>query len=103
MGVLEKQVEEEDKRRIEGILNFDDLQAGDVMTPRLKMYVIQKDQTLEESYDELVACGHSRIPVIDEDKDHIVGILYLRDFFEAYITQDKSKHVSGFVRAPLYI
>lgn len=101
--VSENQVEEEDRRRIEGILNFDDLQAGDVMTPRLKMYVIQKDRTLEEVYSELIASGHSRIPIIDEDKDHIVGVLYLRDFFEAYITKDKDTDVGSIVRPPLFI
>jgi len=86
------------------VLNFDDLEASDVMTPRLKMYVIQKNRTLEDIYEQLLASGHSRIPIIDEDKDHIVGVLYLRDFLESYIDEsNRGKKVSTLVQEPLFI
>ena len=59
---------------------FDDKTVRSIMTPRPVMYTIRKDEFLGPLVlDELHASGHSRLPVIGEDVDHIVGILHLRD------------------------
>lgn len=73
------------------------------MTPRLKMYVLPSTQSLEDAYNEVVSSGYSRIPVIAEDKDHVVGILHLKDFLEAYIDADRSRKISEFAIPPLFI
>lgn len=61
-------------------LDFNDTLVSSVMTPRNTIDSIKKGEFLGPLVlDELHALGHSRLPVIDGDLDHIVGILYLRD------------------------
>ncbi len=61
-------------------LDFPEKTIGSVMTPRAVIDTIKKTEFLGPLVlDELHALGHSRLPVIDEDLNHVVGILYLRD------------------------
>lgn len=61
-------------------LDFNDKPVSSIMTPKSVIDFIKKGEFLGPLVlDELHALGHSRLPVIDEDIDHIVGILYLRD------------------------
>lgn len=61
-------------------LAFENKQVKEIMTPQSAINSIKKDEFLGPLVlDELHSLGHSRLPVIDEDIHHIVGILYLRD------------------------
>lgn len=61
-------------------LSFDTRAVKDVMTPRGMIDSISKTEVLGPVVmDDLHQTGHSRIPVIDKDIDHVVGVLYLRD------------------------
>ena len=102
VGVSENQVEEEDQKRIEWVLNLDNLEAQDIMTPRTKMFVIESGANIEDVYEKLLASGYSRIPVIGEDKDDIVGILYLRDYLTARIEKEQTS-ILDIIKEPLFI
>lgn len=71
----------DDERKILiSALSFSDKKVADSMTPRRAIDSISKGEFLGPLVlDELHSLGHSRLPVIDEDIDHVVGILYLRD------------------------
>lgn len=69
-----------ERKVIVNALEFNDKPVSTIMTPRSVIDFIKKGEFLGPLVlDELHALGHSRLPVIDEDLDHIVGILYLRD------------------------
>ena len=69
-----------ERKVIVNALDFNDKPVSSIMTPKSVMDVIKKGEFLGPLVlDELHALGHSRLPVIDEDLDHVVGILYLRD------------------------
>lgn len=73
-------VGENERRLLQAALTFPDRTVSEVMTPRTVIDFIKKGEFLGPLVlDELHALGHSRLPVIAEDLNHVVGILHLRD------------------------
>jgi len=69
-----------ERKVIVNALDFNDKVVSSVMTPKSVIDFINRGEFLGPLVlDELHALGHSRLPVIDKDLDHVVGILYLRD------------------------
>ena len=64
---------------MEGALEVSETQVRDAMIPRSQMVVVQNDSRLEDFLPRIVESGHSRFPVIGEDKDEVVGILLAKD------------------------
>ena len=77
-GVIENQQAE----MINNIFEFDDLDAGDVMTHRVDMSAIDANDSIDDIIDEAVREGYSRIPVFEEDPDNIIGIVYVKDLLK---------------------
>lgn len=74
-GVLETN----EATMINNIFDFDDKEAGEIMTNRSSIVAIDIDTPLSEAIDFMLSGRHSRYPVFEENIDHIVGILYLKD------------------------
>ncbi|MGB5062929.1 MAG: CBS domain-containing protein, partial [Candidatus Competibacter sp.] len=64
---------------MEGVMKVSELQVRDVMIPRAQMVILEHDWSLERLIAEIVESGHSRLPVIDETKDNVIGILIVKD------------------------
>jgi magnesium and cobalt transporter len=64
---------------LEGVLEVGDLQVRDIMVPRAQMVFVRRDQGLARIVPVVVESGHSRFPVMDADRDDIVGILLAKD------------------------
>ncbi|MDH3925603.1 MAG: CBS domain-containing protein [Xanthomonadales bacterium] len=64
---------------MEGALEVSETQVRDAMIPRSQMVVVHFDSDLEEFLPGILESGHSRFPVIGEDKDEVVGILMAKD------------------------
>ena len=64
---------------IEGALAFGDIQVRDIMVPRAQMVVIESDRHPEEFVGDVVSSGHSRFPVIGDNRDEVEGILLAKD------------------------
>jgi len=60
---------------IEGVLQVSELTARDIMVPRAEMDVIDLSQPPDAFLPKVIASGHSRFPVVDGDRDNVVGIL----------------------------
>ena len=67
------------KAMMQGALEVSETQVRDAMIPRSQMVVVHADSPLEEFLPRIVESGHSRFPVIGEDKDEVVGILLAKD------------------------
>jgi magnesium and cobalt transporter len=68
---------------VEGTLSMGGLQARDLMVPRADMVCIRREETLASILPAVVASGHSRFPVLDGDRDDVVGILLAKDLLRA--------------------
>ena len=64
---------------MEGALDVSETQVRDAMIPRSQMVVVNNDADLNEFLPGILESGHSRFPVIGEDKDEVVGILMAKD------------------------
>ena len=64
---------------MEGALEVSETQVRDAMIPRSQMVVVHNDSDLDEFLPRILESGHSRFPVIGEDKDEVVGILMAKD------------------------
>ncbi len=64
---------------LEGVLAVSDLQVRQIMVPRAQMVFVRRDDAPARILSIIVESGHSRFPVMDEDRDDIVGILLAKD------------------------
>ncbi len=64
---------------MEGAIEVSETQVRDAMIPRSQMIVVHYDSDLDEFLPQILESGHSRFPVIGEDKDEVVGILLAKD------------------------
>jgi len=69
---------------LEGVLGVADLRSRDVMVPRAQMVAVKRDDPPEKLLPVIVESGHSRFPVVDDDRDDIVGILLAKDVLRIF-------------------
>ncbi len=84
----EGEIKEEEKELISNIFEFDDTSASEIMTPRADMYVIDINDPID--IKAILDSGFTRIPVIDNSIDNVIGILNVKDLFSRY--HDKCSH-----------
>ncbi len=76
---------------IEGVLKVADLQVRDIMVPRSRMVVLERDARPEQLLPAVVESGHSRFPVVGDDVDQVVGILLAKDLLRHYAESSGSR------------
>ena len=72
-------IEADERRMIHSVIDLGDTITREVMVPRTDMVVIDRDKTCRQGLNLLLRSGYSRIPVVGEDTDDIIGMLYLKD------------------------
>ncbi|MBN1967639.1 MAG: HlyC/CorC family transporter, partial [Anaerolineae bacterium] len=83
-GQEEGTIEDEAKKMIYSIFNLDDTAVREVMVPRLDLVALRIDAPLDEAVQTVLAAGHSRIPVYEDNIDHIRGLLYAKDLLKLW-------------------
>lgn len=95
---------ETEKEMIDGIFEFDNTLAREVMTPRTDAFMIEVSTPMEKLITEVLEEGYSRIPVYEEDTDNIIGVLYIKDLFAQIYKNDWSKiSLKELLRAPYFV
>jgi magnesium and cobalt transporter len=69
---------------LEGVLAVAELQVRDIMVPRVQMVCVRRDDPLARIVAVAVESGHSRFPVLEDDRDNVVGILLAKDLLRLY-------------------
>ena len=88
---------------IEGVFQVADMQVRDIMIPRAQMVVVVADDSIEETLDTIIASGHSRFPVIVENKDEVVGVLLAKDLLQFSTENGRNiKNISTLVRSAVF-
>ena len=98
-------IEDTQKEMINNIFEFDDLDAGDIMTHRTDVIAADINTvTLDEFMGLAIEYGRSRIPLYDEDIDNIVGIVYVKDLLKYVGKEVKAKGtLKNIMREPYFI
>ena len=82
----------EEKSMLSGVLEVSETQVRDVMVPRSHMVVIDIDEDFDDIMSMIIQSGHSRFPVIGEDRDEVLGVLLAKDLLR-YFGSDESDDV----------
>ena len=96
-------IEDVQKEMINNIFEFDDLDAGDIMTHRTDMTAVELNDPIMEAVNLSIEHGYSRIPVFDDDPDNIVGIVYIKDLLK-YVGKDMPETtLKDVMRSPMFV
>ena len=71
---------------VEGALSVSQMQARDIMIPRSQVVMVSRDAPAEETLKLVTETAHSRFPVIDDDRDDVIGILLAKDLLSAVVS-----------------
>jgi CBS domain containing-hemolysin-like protein len=95
------QIKEQEKELIHNIFEFDDTSASEIMTPRADMFVVDINTTPDPS--EIFKSGFTRIPVIDGDMDHIIGVLNIKDLLVTSSGDPQRINLRQIMREPYFV
>ncbi|MGE2719646.1 hemolysin family protein [Mycolicibacterium celeriflavum] len=99
-------VADDERRMIQSVFELGDTPAREVMVPRTEMVWIESDKTAGQATSLAVRSGHSRIPVIGENVDDVVGVVYLKDLVQrTYYSTDggRGTKVSDVMRRAVFV
>jgi len=91
-----------DARMLEGVFEFSEKTAQEVMTPRTQMIGVAADLDIEAAADEVAAERRSRYPVYTDSLDEIVGVVHAKDVLTALRSKPKET-VRSIMRPPLFV
>jgi len=91
-----------DARLLEGVFEFSEKTAQEVMTPRTQMIALEADLSVERAADEVATAGRSRYPVFTDSLDEIVGVVLAKDVLSALRAQP-GRTVRQIMRPPLFV
>ncbi len=104
-------IESMKKEMLSSVFEFDEIVVREIMRPRTDIVALEKHASISEALTVAISTGYSRIPVYDDQIDHIIGIIYSKDLLK-YVcgTKDKSSseeltslEVSSVMRIPLFV
>ncbi len=75
---------------LHSVIEFDDTTVQEILTPRVDMEAIDAEDSIEEVLEQVLESGYSRLPVYEEDPDHILGILHTRDLLASLAKGQKA-------------
>jgi len=101
VGEAEGGIEEEEKEMIRGVIEFADMVAREVMTPRTDIACLPAKATLLEAARVSAESGYSRLPVYEKDVDHIIGIVYAKDIVVALESDGAGLTAAEIARKPV--
>jgi CBS domain containing-hemolysin-like protein len=99
-------IEDEERQMIHSVFELGDTVAREVMVPRTEMVWIEKGKTLRQAISLSLRSGYSRIPVIGEDSDDIVGVVYLKDISRRIFENaeaERTELVDNLMRAAYFV
>jgi CBS domain containing-hemolysin-like protein len=95
-------LDREDVRMIEGVFEFTEKTARDVMTPRTDVVAFPVDITIEDAARRAAQAGRSRYPVYRESIDDVVGIVHVKQILAA-LTDGRDGQIASMMRTPIYV
>ena len=94
-------LDREESQLIRSAIRFDNLEAGDILTPRVDVVAVEDTATLDEVTSVFAGEGYSRLPVYHESIDDIVGVLHQKDVFSA--RYHNRKELTNLIRPVIHI
>ena len=94
---------DDEKRMIHEILDLGDMDAGEIMTPRVDMILVEDSMTARQALDRMMGTGYSRLPVFHEDIDRIVGVVHYKDLVPPVLDGKGDDLAVDYAFEPLFV
>ncbi len=94
-------IDEHNGELIRSAIEFDDLDANDIITPRVDLVAVEKDATMEEVAKAFMENTYSRLPVYENNIDNIIGMIHEKDFFTAM--NQGAEHFAPAIKPVIYV
>lgn len=94
-------IDEQEGDLIKSAIEFNDLEAGDILTPRVDLTAVDIDEDPQALYHVFMESNYSRIPVYKETVDNIVGVIHQRDFF--VMLRTKGQKLSDIIKPVIFV
>lgn len=101
IGEAEGIIESDERELIENMFEFADTEVDEIMTPRTEICGIEIDVSVKEARDMMIEEKFSRLPVYQENIDHIEGVIYVRDILNAWADGKEDQNIKELLR-PVY-
>jgi len=102
-GEEEGLINQEENAMIQSIFQFRDTIVREIMIPRTDMACISSDATIAGIVREIIACGHSRMPVYEGTTDNIIGLIYAKDLLKYWGMNVTAIDVKKIMRSPYFV
>jgi CBS domain containing-hemolysin-like protein len=102
-GEEEGLINEEENAMIQSILQIRNTVVREIMVPRTDMACISSDASVSEILGEIIACGHSRMPVYEETIDNIIGLIYAKDLLKYWGMEASAVNLTNIIRSPYFV
>ncbi len=96
-------ITDEESDMVHGVLDLKETRVHSIMIPRTEISSAPAESTLEEVIKLVTDCGHTRIPIYDENIDEITGILHAKDLIKLLGEGPTSKIPTDFLRTPYFV
>lgn len=96
-------LEQEEATLLDRSLRFSERDAADMMTPRVQMTAVHVDDTAAEVIAVAAASGHSRLPVVDEGPDDVVGLLHVKQAFTVPLDERDQRTARSLMVEPVVV
>ena len=90
-------------RLIEGVIEVSNLQVRDIMIPRSNMILLEDEMSIDQMLQIIIESGHSRFPVIGDNKDEVIGILLAKDLLRFSQTNQADFQLNKCLRTATFI
>lgn len=83
-------IRKDETRLIRSVIEFDDVEVGDILVPRVNMIAVNENSSMEEIKNVFIKEGFSRLLIYKDSIDTVIGTVHEKDFFKAYINGEKN-------------
>ena len=98
----EGSIDEDEAEMLQSVLDLSERKIYEIMTPRVDMIAIDIEDTIDEIKELFFKHALSRLPVFEDNRDHVIGVLFERDFFTALIKNEKI-NIKEMMKEPFYV
>jgi CBS domain containing-hemolysin-like protein len=99
----EGSIKEIEKKMINRIFKFDDINASEIATPRRDMVIVDSKLRIKDAMKAFLKKNHTRMPVYEKNRDNIVGIVHVKDLIVHMEGKNKNNTVSKIMYKPYFV
>lgn len=88
---------------MENVLDLEEKVARRYMLPRNQIVFVNRNDPMDIKLKKAADSGHTRLPLCEDDLDHIIGIVHVKDVFQAMVAEDQLTVLTNLARKPLYL